>query len=148
MAMSGSTEQTPEQTLRALWDRIDQRDWARLGELLDPGLQTRYLATGELLDGAQAYVRLNAEYPGRWRATVLDLVADGDRAVSCARVEDADGGGETHFVTSFATVRGGMLTALTELWAEAGQDVAQDRRPAPGGVAQPLNASQPPQADI
>jgi hypothetical protein len=145
--MAGMSD-SAEKTLRALWDRIDQRDWAGLGELLDPGLQTRYLATGELLDGALAYVRLNAEYPGRWRATVLDLVADGDRAVSCARVFDADGGGETHFVTSFATVRGGVLTGLTELWAEADQAVAADRRPAPAGVPQPVNASPPPEADI
>jgi hypothetical protein len=122
--------ESAEQTLRALWDRIDQRDWAGLGRLLAPGLQTRYLHTGELIDGAEAFVRLNAEYPGRWRATVLDLVAAGDRAVSSARVE-AEGGGETHFVTSFATVSGGLVTELTELWAEAGQEVPEDRRPAP-----------------
>ena len=131
-----------EQVLRGLWDRIDQRDWAGLGRLLAPGLQTRYLATGELIDGAGAYVRLNGEYPGRWRATVLDLVADGDRAVSCTRVE-AEGGGEAHFVTSFATVRGGVLTDLTELWAEADQEAPQDRRPAPAEIQR-----QRPEADI
>lgn len=139
--------ESAEQTLRDFWDRIDQRDWAGLGRLLDPGLQIRYLQTGELIDGAAAFVRLNAEYPGRWRATVLDLVAAGDRAVSSTRVE-AEGGGETHFVMSFATVRGGVLTALTELWAEAGQEVPQDRRPAPAGTPRPLNESQPPEADI
>jgi len=127
--MSESAEQT-EQTLRAFWDRIGQRDWAGLGRLLAPGLQTRYLATDELIDGAEAFVRLNAEYPGRFRVTVLDLVAAGDRAVSCTRL-DAEDGSEAHFVTSFATVRGGLVTGLTELWAEAGQEVPQDRRPAP-----------------
>ena len=139
--------ESAEQTLRDVWDRIDQRDWAGLGRLLAPGLQTRYLATGELIDGAGAFVRLNAEYPGRWRATVLDLVAAGDRAVSCTRVE-AEDGGEAHFVTSFATVRGGVLTELTELWAEADQPVPVDRRPAPAGAPQPLNGSPPPEADI
>jgi hypothetical protein len=122
--------ESAEQTLRALWERIDQGDWAGLGRLLAPGLQTRYLHTGELIDGAEAFVRLNAEYPGRWRATVLDLVAAGDRAVSSARVE-AEGGGETHFVMSFATVSEGLVTELTELWAEANQAVPPDRRPAP-----------------
>jgi|SRR6185369_13318912 hypothetical protein len=131
-----------EQTLRALWDRIDKRDWAGLGRLLAPGLQTRYLASDELIDGAEAFVRLNAEYPGRWRATVLDLVAAGDRAVSSTRVE-AEDAGEAHFVTSFATVHGGLVTELTELWAEAGQEVPQDRRPAPAG-----NSRRPPGADI
>jgi hypothetical protein len=138
MAMSDSAERT----LRDVWDRIDQRDWAGLGRLLAPGLQTRYLATGELIDGAGAFVRLNAEYPGRWRATVLDLVAAGDRAVSSARVE-AEDGSEAHFVTSFATVRGGLVTDLIELWAEASQPVPEGRRPAPAG-----NSPPPPEADI
>jgi hypothetical protein len=117
-----------EQTLRAFWDRIDQRDWAGLGRLLAPGLQTRYLHTDELIDGAEAFVRLNAEYPGRWRASVLDLVAAGDRAVSCARL-DAEDGSEAHLVTSFATVHGGLVTDLTEIWAEVGQPIPEDRRP-------------------
>ena len=117
-----------EQTLRDFWNRIDQRDWAGLGRLLAPGLQTRYLATDELIDGADAFVRLNAEYPGRWRASVLDLVAAGDRAVSSTRVE-AEDGSEAHYVASFATVRGGLVTDLTELWTEVGQPVQEDRRP-------------------
>jgi hypothetical protein len=73
---------------------------------------------------------------------VLDLVAAGDRAVSCARL-DAEDGSEAHLVTSFATVRGGLVTDLTELWAEPGQEVPHDRRPAPAG-----NSRQPPEADI
>jgi hypothetical protein len=131
-----------EQTLRNFWDRINHRDWAGLRRLLDPGLQTRYLATDESFDGAEDFVRLNAEYPGRWRVTVLDLVAAGDRAVSCARL-DAEDGGEALLVTSFATVREGLVTDLTELWADAGQEVPQDRRPAPAG-----NSQQAPEADI
>jgi hypothetical protein len=103
------------QILRALWSRIDMQDWAGLGDLLGPGAKVRYLHTGEVFDRA-AYVRLNAEYPGRWHAEVSDVVGgDGGRAVSSARVyNDA----ESHFVASFATVRGGRITELTELWAE------------------------------
>jgi ketosteroid isomerase-like protein len=117
-----------EQTLREFWARLDRADWAGLNELLDPALTVDYLTTGEHFDGAPAFVRLNAEYPGRWRATVLDLVADGDRAVSSTRVAAGDGS-ETHYVTSFATVRGGLVTRLTELWAEADQPVDTRRRP-------------------
>jgi hypothetical protein len=123
--MSESTEQI----LREYWARLDQADWSGMSELLDPALTVDYLATGEHFDGAPAFVRFNAEYPGRWRATVLDLVAAGDRAVSSTRIA-ADGGGETHYVTSFATVRDGRVSELTELWAEADQPVPADRRPA------------------
>jgi hypothetical protein len=103
------------QFLEALWARIDALDWAGLGDLLDPGAKVRYLHTGEVLD-RDAYVRLNAGYPGRWHVEVSDIVSgDGGRAVSSARVyNDA----ESHYVATFATVANGKITELTELWAE------------------------------
>ena len=58
--------------------------------------------------------------------------------MTCARLH-AEDGSEAHFVTSFATVRDGLVTDLTELWAEAGQPVPEDKRPAPAG-----NSRQPP----
>jgi hypothetical protein len=102
------------QILRALWSRIDLQDWAGLGDLLSPGAKVRYLHTGEVFDRA-TYVRLNAEYPGRWHVEVSDLVSGDGRAVSSARVYHDT---ESHYVATFATVAEGRITELTELWAE------------------------------
>jgi hypothetical protein len=52
-------------------------------------------------------------------------VGEGARAASRARVSD---GTQTYHVASFATVRGGLVTELTEVWAESGGPAPADRR--------------------
>ena len=109
--------------LRELWARIDAQDWEGLAGLLDPGLTAHYTHTGENFSPDEL-VRLNREYPGRWHVDVEDVVGEGDRAVSRARVSD---GTQTHHVASFATVRGGLVTELVEVWAESGVPAPADR---------------------
>lgn len=111
-------------TLRELWARIGARDWEGLGGLLDPVLVVQYTHTGETFDPA-GFVRLNREYPGRWYVTVEDVVGDGERAVSRARLTD---GQQTYHVASFATVRGGRITGLVEVWSESGLAAPAERR--------------------
>jgi ketosteroid isomerase-like protein len=112
--------------IRQLWSRIDAQAWDALSDLLDADLVVEYTHTGETLDRS-SFVRLNREYPGQWRAQVVDVVADGERAGAHVRVSD---GQQEYRVASFATVRGGRITAMTELWTEVGLDVPSDRRPA------------------
>jgi SnoaL-like domain len=109
--------------LRELWARIDAQDWDGLAALLDPRLTAHYTHTGENF-GPGELVRLNREYPGRWHVDVEDVVGEGARAVSRARVSD---GTQTHHVASFATVRGGLVTELVEVWAESSVAAPADR---------------------
>jgi SnoaL-like protein len=111
-------------TLREMWARIDARDWDGLGGLLDPGLVVRYTQTGETFD-PEGFVRVNREYPGRWHVAVEDVVGSGERAVSRARLTD---GQQTYHVASFATVRGGRVSDLVEVWSESGLTPPPDRR--------------------
>ncbi len=112
------------EVLRELWARIGTQDWDGMADLLDPRMQARYTHTGEIF-GAGALVRLNRDYPGKWRADVEAIVDAGDRAVSRARVYD---GQQAYHVASFATVGGGKITDLVEVWAEDGQSPPPDRR--------------------
>jgi SnoaL-like domain len=100
--------------LRAFWERIDAQDWDAMADLLGPGFEASYLHTGEVFD-ADAMVRLNREYPGRWRVEIDDLVTSGERAVSRASIR---GGDQTFHVASFATVRSGRVVDLVELWTD------------------------------
>jgi len=109
--------------LADLWQLIDTQQWDRIPDLLDPAMRVRYVHTGEVLD-APAFVQLNRDYPGRWRATVEDVIGEGDRAVSLTCVTDGAAG---HWVASFATTRAGRITGLVEVWTEAGQDVPPGR---------------------
>lgn len=110
--------------LREMWARIDARDWEGLGGLLDPGLVVNYTQTGETFDPA-GFVRVNSEYPGRWHVAVEDVVGGGERAVSRARLSD---GQQTYHVASFATVRGGHITDMVEVWSETGLAPPPGRR--------------------
>ena len=113
--------------LARLSERIDARDWDGLEALLAPGFVATYVHTGETFDAA-AFVALNRDYPGAWRFEREDLVDGGDRAVLRARVSDATGvSDEVHHVASFGASRDGLLTELTEVWAEVTRPDA-DRR--------------------
>jgi SnoaL-like domain len=103
--------------LTDLWRLIDAQHWDGMTDLLDPAVQIRYVHTGEVLDGA-GYIKLNRDYPGSWSARIVDMVGDGNRAVSCTHVTD---GPEGFWVASFATTRAGRITDLVEVWTEAGQ---------------------------
>jgi len=111
------------QVLEDLWVMIDAQQWDKIPDLLDPAVQVRYVHTGEVMD-ADSYVRLNRDYPGRWRAAVHDMVGDGDRAVSCTRIYDSE---QTFWVASFATTRDGRITELVEVWTDAGQQPPPNR---------------------
>ncbi|MGH3446348.1 MAG: nuclear transport factor 2 family protein [Nocardioidaceae bacterium] len=112
--------------LRGLWTRIDEQRWGDLDEVLDPTLRVEYVHTGEVFDRA-AYIRLNREYPGSWRAHVAETVSSGERAVSRVRVSD---GFETYHVASFATVRDARIVNLVEVWSSSGETPPTDRRQA------------------
>lgn len=109
--------------LEDLWAMIDAQQWDKIPDLLDPAVQVRYVHTGEVFD-VESYVRLNRDYPGRWHAAVTDLVGDGDRAVSCTRIYDAE---MTYWVASFATIRNGRITEMVEVWTDAGQQPPSNR---------------------
>ena len=117
-------ELTAAQLIRVLWDRIDAQRWDGLAEVLDPDARIELVHTGEVLT-RDAFLRLNGDYPGRWHASVEDLVADADRAVTRARVTDGE---RTFHVASFARSRSGLLVELVEVWTESGQTPPPEAR--------------------
>ena len=125
----GSEPDEAARVLTRLWQLIDAQDWDKITDLLDPAARIRYVHTGEVMDTV-GYVQLNRNYPGRWQAVVQDLVSDGERAVSRTYVSDGD---EGFWAASFATVRNGAITELTEVWADAGQEPPPTRDRAGAG---------------
>jgi SnoaL-like domain len=115
--------------LRRLCDAIDAHHWDELPALLDDEFECRYVHTGESFD-KDAWVRLNAEYPGFERLIVEDFVASGDRAVARCHVT---GRGETkvnHFeVATFISAGGGLITEMTEVWTDVEQSAPNGTRP-------------------
>lgn len=99
-------------------DAIDAQEWERLEALLAPGFRASYAHTGEVFDRA-GFVALNRDYPGDWRFEREQVVDAGDEAVLRATVSDATGtSDEVHIVATFGSARGGLLTSVTEVWAQ------------------------------
>ncbi|CAN7464529.1 nuclear transport factor 2 family protein [Knoellia sp. LjRoot47] len=115
---STETDASAALLLTRFADAIDAQDWEALDTLLAPGFRARYAHTGETFDRA-GFVAVNRDYPGNWRLEREQVVDAGDEAVLRATVSDATGtSDEVHVVATFAAASGGVLTSVTEVWAQ------------------------------
>lgn len=118
-----------ESALRALMIAIDERRWGDLGQYLHPDFTCRYVHTGETF-GRDAWIRLNAEYPGFDRLRVEELVGAGDAAACRSHVTGRADTGIQHFeCATFAHLRDGLIQRLTEVWTDVDQQAPPGTRP-------------------
>ncbi|MFJ1538618.1 nuclear transport factor 2 family protein [Micromonospora chalcea] len=117
-----------EAVVRALWDRMQARDWTGVGELLADDVVVEWPASAERIVGRDNYVKINAEYPEGWSIRVLRVVASDDTVVS--EVEVPHEGMGVHRVASFWTVRDGRIIDGREYWTALGQDPSPQWRSA------------------
>ncbi|SBT53302.1 nuclear transport factor 2 family protein [Micromonospora auratinigra] len=117
-----------EAVVRALWDRMQARDWAGVGGLLADDVVVEWPASAERIVGRDNYVKINAEYPEGWSIRVLRVVAAGDTVVSEVEVPHETMG--VHRVASFWTVRDGTIVDGREYWTSLGQDPSPQWRSA------------------
>ena len=122
---------TSADVLRGVWAAIDARDWDDLTARLHPSFRAEYVHTGETFD-RESFVAINRDYPGAWRATVEELLADGALAVTRTRVHNDEA---TFFVASFGEVRDGLVASMVEVWAEAGATPSPETRPTAPDIA-------------
>ncbi len=113
----GSPISTGLQLVRSLWAAIQARHWQAARRLLHPQMQTRWLASGERFDSADAFIEANARYPEGWTIHLLELTSLSDgRVLSLVRV---DHGAQTFFATSWWLLQDGRVVAVEEIWATA-----------------------------
>lgn len=110
----------PTELIRTYWNRIQERDWPGVAELLHPDLRIFWPASRELFTGRESFVAMNQVYPEGWSIRVLDVFGDGDRAVS--EVEVPQEGVGVFRVVSLWTVRDGLIASGTEYWVTYGGD--------------------------
>ncbi|MER7888671.1 nuclear transport factor 2 family protein [Micromonospora sp. NPDC094482] len=118
----------PRTIVQELWDRMQARDWGRLGELLADDLVVEWPVSGERIVGPANYVAVNAEYPEGWSIDVLRIVAEGEVVVSEVEVPHETMG--VFRVASFWTVRDGKVVAGREYWTSLGADPSPQWRAA------------------
>ncbi len=100
------------------WEAVAAQDEAALRAFFTPDAVVFWPCTGERFD-LTGFLRANCEYPGTWRAETERVTEAEDCTVTVARVYSPESGGSCH-VTSFFTLRGGKIAALTEYYADDG----------------------------
>jgi ketosteroid isomerase-like protein len=100
--------------LRAFVERLEARDWSGFADLLHPDVTYRIPQTREVVQGRDAYVRWNREYPDIWHLRLAE--AYGDATGGVARI-DADVEGEgTVTAIAFFVVDEGVITEINDWW--------------------------------
>jgi hypothetical protein len=95
------------------WQLANARDWAGYGALLSPEVVYDMPQTRERLTGREHYLEFNRTYPGQWRAELLQVIAQEDRAVSVVAMH-LNGSVETGI--TFFEFTNGLITRLTDHW--------------------------------
>jgi ketosteroid isomerase-like protein len=116
----------PSEVVRALWNRILDRDWNGVGELVAEDAVIEWPASRERITGRDNFVAVNREYPEGWSIHVLRIVADDDQVVSEVEVPHTELG--IFRVASFWTVLGNRIVRGTEYWTTLGADEAPQWR--------------------
>jgi ketosteroid isomerase-like protein len=103
---------SPTEVVRALWERMQARDWDGARATLADGFTCDYPETGESFQ-ADGYIAMNRAYPGDWTILVDEVLAEGNRVVARIRVPLGD---QLFHCLSFADVEDGRIASSTEFW--------------------------------
>lgn len=109
------SQASPQDIAEEWWSAIDRADFTAAAALLAPGTSVDWPLSNERMAGADAWRAVNEHYPGRWRATIEAMVAEGDTVVTRTRVHD---GGICVLAISWFTIVDGAITSLVEYWPE------------------------------
>lgn len=106
----------PGEVVRALWERLEARDWDAAAELLAEDVVVDWPQTRERIRGRDRVIAVNRNYPEGWTIRVLRVLQDGDVAVSEVAVDHVDHG--TFHAASFFEVEDGRIVRGTEYWVD------------------------------
>jgi hypothetical protein len=111
--------------VRALWERMEARDWDGARATLADDYTADWPATGERFAGADAFVAMNRAYPEGWAIAVDEIIARGSRVVARVRVTQDD---QLFHCLSFADVEDGRIARSTDFWLDDRGEAAPDWR--------------------
>lgn len=109
------TPSTPTQVVEALWAAFDRFEFAAVAPLLHDEFVCEYPQSGEVMRGRDNFIAMNQHYPGQWRCTIQQIIADGDRVVTETEVRDGD---QSFTALSFFTLKDNQIIHLREYWPD------------------------------
>ncbi len=110
----------PSEVVRALWHRIQDRNWSGAAELVAENAVIEWPASRERIAGRDNIIAVNREYPEGWSIKVLRVIAEEDQVAAEVEVPHAELG--LFRVAGFYKVMGGQILHGTEYWTTFGAD--------------------------
>ena len=110
----------PSEVVRALWHRIQDRNWTGAAELIAENAVIEWPASRERLAGRDNIIGVNREYPEGWSIKVMRIIAEDDQVAAEVEVPHTELG--LFRVAGFYTVRGHEILRGTEYWTTVGAD--------------------------
>ena len=106
----------PHELIREFVRLFSEQKWNEALALLHPEFVAEWPQSRERISGGLNYIDVNRHYPGNHRLSIVREHAVGSLVIATIWIE-ADTGQKT-FVTSYFTVRKGLIISAEEYWAE------------------------------
>ncbi len=103
------------EVVQKLWDLFDRREFAEVRPLLGDGFVCIWPQSKELIRGADNFIVLNENYPGKWIIDCKRIVDGGKELVSEVKHTCGE---KIVYATSFFEIENGKITKMTEYWSE------------------------------
>ena len=102
---------------REFWRLMATNDFSLVATVLAPEFTLEWPQSKERIRGAEAFARMNSEYPanGPWKFTINRLVGSEAEAVSDVTVTD---GVQIARAISFFSITQGKVTNVVEFWPD------------------------------
>jgi ketosteroid isomerase-like protein len=105
----------PTEIVEALWAAFDSFEFAAAAPLLHDEFVCEFPQSGEVMRGRDNFIAMNQHYPGQWRCTIQQLIANGDKVVTETHVSD---GNQSFTALSFFTFKDNQIIHLREYWPD------------------------------
>ena len=105
--------------IKAFWQDIINQNRSSLPSYFCKDAVIRWHCTNELFN-VEEYIKVNCDYPGKWRGEIERLEEIGSQAILVGRVQSEDETLSFH-VTSFIKFLGDKIIEMDEYWADDGE---------------------------
>lgn len=106
---------TNEQIVKKLWDIFNAREFAKVKPLLHDDFVCIWPQSKERIRGADNFIALNENYPGKWAIHVKRIVNAGDVVVSEVELTHEK---DMVYAVSFFEIADGKILRITEYWGD------------------------------
>lgn len=103
------------------WKFFIKAEYERALELFAPGAKIYWPCTREVFDDAADFIKVNRDYPGSHKISLDNIIQAENTVITTVLVEsvfDKNSGPMFFRAVSFFTLESGLISELSEYWAE------------------------------